>query len=124
MTNKLTILGICEGEVARGLYSMQLRRWFKEYNTTEERKKIFITKSEKLLPDENTHVIDIKPITDFIGIDEIEVIFKEKIHATSSGFDEIKDETRQKLNKIFDPFNKDLERLLGDEWKDPWPYSR
>jgi len=51
-----------------------------------------------------THAIDMKPITNFIGIDKIEVIIKEKIHAILSGFDEIKDETRQKkLNNIFDP---------------------
>mmetsp|Transcript_25980 Transcript_25980/g.38911 ORF Transcript_25980/g.38911 Transcript_25980/m.38911 type:complete len:394 (-) Transcript_25980:184-1365(-) len=121
--DKLTELMLCDNEIGRGLYFLQLLQWFKEYNTVEDREKIYVTKSESILPDKETHVVDLKPITDFLGIDELEVISEEKIHATVSHFGPMKDETEQKLMEIFDPFNKKLESLLGKDWKDPWPYK-
>ena len=41
-------------------------------NTKNDRKRIFITKSESLVPDIKISVVDMKSITDFIGIDEME----------------------------------------------------
>ncbi len=121
--DRLTRLGLCNGDISRGLYFLQLHRWFKVYNSTE-RENIFITKSENLLPDNRTHMIDLKPITDFIGIDEMEVISMKKIHATRSyHFGPMKSETKQKLREIFHPFNKKLGDLLGQDWNNPWPYG-
>ncbi len=120
----LTKEKVCDGEIARGLYYFQLQRWFKEYSTAEDRDKIFITKSESLLPDKKTKVIDMKAMTDFIGIDEMEVVAEEKIHATSSEFGPMQDETKQRLQAIYDPFNKKLGDILGEGWDDPWPYGQ
>ena len=114
---------VCDGEIGRGLYYLQFLRWFREYNSTEDREKIYITRSESILPDEETHEVNMKPITDFIGIDEMEVVPKDKIHETPSYLGPMKDATRERLEKIFDPFNKHLVSLLGKEWDDPWPYD-
>ncbi len=120
--DKLTRLGVCTGDVSRGLYFLQLSHWFKEYNSTEDRGKIFVMKSESLLPDKETNMIDIKPITDFIGVNELEISTKGKIHATSSRFGPMNVDTKQKLCELFDPFNKKLGSLLGKDWDDSWPY--
>ena len=35
----------------------------------------------------------------------------------------MKNETRLKLIKLFDPWNKKLGTILGDGWENPWPYD-
>lgn len=118
----LTRKAVCDGEIGRGLYYMQIQRWFKEYNAIEDRKKIFIIKSEHLLPEGATHRVDFKPITDFIGIDAMEITAEKKIHATAD-MGPMKKETKQKLRNLFDPFNKKLFSVLGNGWEDPWSYD-
>jgi len=121
--NPLSQEKMCDCEIGRGLYYLQFLRWFRVYNTPEDREKIFVTKSESLLPDRETQQVDIKPITDFIGIDEMNIVAEKKIHATTSDVGPMKDETRQRLEKLFDPFNKQLKSVLGEKWDDPWPYK-
>lgn len=112
------------GYIGRSLYFVQLERWFKHYKG-EMRKNIFISKSENLLPHPMSKKINMKPITDFIGIHEHNITnANKKIHASRRNMGPMKKETRQYLEKIFDPFNKRLVSLLGDGWEDPWPYSQ
>lgn len=118
----LTREQVCNADIGRGLYYMQIQRWLQVYNDDDSRIQIFVTKSENLLPHNTTKKVNMKPLTDFIGIDEIEITAKRKIH-TYVGFGPMKEETRKKLQKIFDPFNKELFSLLGDDWMDPWPYE-
>ncbi len=106
--------------IGRGLYFLQLEIWYKHYQD-EARKNILIIKSENLLPSKTTNKINLKLITDFIGIPEYEVTHNQTIHATKD-IGPMKNETRQYLERLFEPFNKRLHSLLGDGWEDPWPY--
>ncbi len=115
---------ICHEEVARGLYLLQFHSWFKAYSTEEDREKIFVIKSEDLRPDRETNMVDLKAMADFIGIDEMEVVVSEgKMIHEGRIKTPMQDETRLKLQQMYSPFNKRLESLLGDKWKDPWPYE-
>ena len=119
----LTAEEVCSAEVGRGLYSLQIHIWLKAYNNDASRKLLFFIKSEALLPDRETKKVDLTPITDFIGIDELEIISdKKKIHSYY-GLGPLHEDTRRKLQQIFDPFNNELLTLLGEEWKNPWPYN-
>lgn len=119
----LTAQEVCSAEIGRGLYSLQIQRWLKAYNNDASRKLLFIIKSEALLPDRVTKKVDLTPITDFIGIDEVEIISGEKKIHSYYGLGPLHEETRKKLQNIFDPFNKELVSLLGEEWENPWPYN-
>lgn len=119
----LTRKGICNGDLGRGLYYMQLQSWFKQYNDDEARKQILVVKSESLIPDNITKSINLKVLTDFIGVEEMNVIEEERIHATNSSLGPMKKETKRKMRQLFDPFNKKLFLLLGQDWENPWPYD-
>ena len=98
----------------------------KENNITTSNDKnnnmIFITKSESLLPNVATKEINLKPITDFIGVEEIKVLSKKKIHSFP-GLGPMKNETLIRLQKLYAPFNKKLYSILGHGWEDPWSYD-
>lgn len=79
-------------------------------------------KSEDLLPNPTTHEVDLKPITDFIGLPNITIKAQEKIHSTKKG-SEMNTDTRIKLERLFDPFNKKLFEILGKEWENVWSYN-
>ena len=121
----LTEEEMCSGEVGRGLYYLQIERWLKHFDYgggQNNNGNVLILKSENLLPHESTKKVDLKSLTDFIGIDELDIVAHEKIH-TYTGAKPLQDETRIKLEHIFDPFNKKLGALLGKEWENPWPYT-
>ena len=120
----LTENEVCNGEIGRGLYYMQLLIWVKHYSFDEAKKEILIIKSETLKPDKATNKVNLKNITDFLLVDGLEVnVGERKIHSYEELFVPMNNETREELKKLFDPFNKQLLFLLGKEWDNPWPYD-
>ena len=121
-------LNICDALIGRGMYYLQLYRWIKEKyhvvkdNYSNETMNLLVMKSENLLPNEMTKEVNWKPITDFIGIEETKVKSEKKVHETSKSFAPMKEETRMKLQKLFDPYNQMLSLMLGDVWENAWPY--
>ena len=111
----------CDGEIGRGLYFLQLKQWFDEYNDKTSRKLIFAFKSESLKPDKQTSRVNLKPLTDFLGIKEINVKGS-KLHKTED-IGPMKDETRQMLRRFYEPFNRMLYSQLGEGWENSWPYD-
>lgn len=120
----LTENEVCNGEIGRGLYYMQLLVWAKHYSFDEAKKEILILKSETLKPDKATNKVNLKNITDFISVDNLEVnVGERKIHSYEELSAPMNNETRAELKKLFDPFNKQLFSLLGKGWNNPWPYD-
>lgn len=115
-----------DGYIGRGLYYMQLKRWMKSKpnpnKATAVENNMLVIKSETMRPDPNTNRIDFKQVTDFIGIEEFDVTSTEEIHATKD-MGPMKEETRIYLMNLFDPFNKKLVSILGEDWENPWPYD-
>ena len=112
---------LCDRFIGRGLYFIQLKRWFM-LRSSSEKKALLVLKSESLRPDEATNKVNMTLITKFLGIEQYEVISNKPIHATKD-MEPMTEETRQKLMKLFDPFNKKLSSILGDQWNDPWHYD-
>ena len=115
-------LSRCDGEIGRGLYFLQLQQWFNEYNDDMSRKLIFAYKSENMKPNKETHQINLKPLTDFIGIEEVNMITAEEMHKTKD-IGPMKNETKRMLRKFYEPFNRMLYSQLGEGWENPWPYG-
>mmetsp|Transcript_2987 Transcript_2987/g.3974 ORF Transcript_2987/g.3974 Transcript_2987/m.3974 type:complete len:373 (-) Transcript_2987:399-1517(-) len=111
----------CDSMIIRGLYSLQLRPVFDEYGP-EAKDKILVIRSEDLRPNLVTNMIDLKPITDFLGIDEMNIIAEKNFHATDAKVSgPMTDQDLNTLRRLYDPYNKELHSILGDGWEDPWP---
>jgi len=108
----------CDSIVGRGIYSQQLKVWWKLYNEEERRDQFLILKSESLRPDTQSGMIDFRPVTNFLGVSDVTVNGTEVIHASHKIMDSSSDdETRLLLRKLYAPYNKELETLLGKEWE-------
>ena len=112
----------CGSVVGRGIYAAQLRRWFKVYNKEERKMQFFVMKSEDLRPDKYGRV-DITNITRFIGVGEKNFTEVKKIHGTRD-MGPMQKETKERLRRLYKPFNDDLYELLGPGWENPWPYTK
>ena len=106
--------------VGRGIYAAQLRRWFKVYNKEERKMQFLVMKSEDLRPDKYGRV-DITNITRFIGVGEKNFTEVKKIHGTRD-MGPMQKETKDRLRRLYKPFNDDLYELLGPGWENPWPW--
>ncbi len=63
-------------------------------------------------------MIDMNPITDFLGISEMIVDGSKVFHATKDS--KMPQKTREMLQSYYSPFNGELKILLGEEWDNPW----
>ncbi len=128
---------VCGGIVGRGLYALQLRVWWKHYNKKERDDLFLILNSKSLKPDESSGMIDLRPVTNFLGISELSVNGTEVIHSgetyvkkmnkrkniTFGRKDDplkLSDTIREKLRLFYEPFNAELKMMLGEEWEHPW----
>ncbi len=128
----------CGSMVGRGLYALQLRVWWKHYNKKERDDLFLIMDSESLKPDESSGMIDLRLLTDFLGISEMSVngtkkgihssklikdYRKNQFNITYGGEDDpltLSDTTREKLRRFYEPFNAELKAMLGEEWEQTW----
>jgi len=135
---KLSIRQTCDNIIGRGLYVMQLRIWWKVYNQKERRDKFLIVKSESLLPTETMDGngdgdgdrVDLKRITDFLGVvalnvtsyDTAAVTVSANFHLASEKESTISGTTEITLRDLFGPFNYELGEMLGggEIWSNPW----
>lgn len=113
----------CDGEIGRGLYSLQLRRWVNVYGPQDFRCRARVLRSENMRPDPVSGMIDLEPITNFLGISPMTAQDQNHHAAKIFSYPTLTEETKLMLSKLFQPFNEDLHSLLGDDWKDPWPYN-
>ncbi|GFH46341.1 hypothetical protein CTEN210_02815 [Chaetoceros tenuissimus] len=105
----------CDSIIGRGLYAMQLRVWWKVYSKAERDELMMFLKSEDMRPVNGT--IDMSNLFEMMEVENMEVKEKKVVHKTNFKMI-MKDQTRDRLRCIYRPFNAELERMLGDEWKD------
>lgn len=119
----MSVPKFCDNEIGRGLYSLQIQTWISVLGLQEFKQKVFIMRSEQLRPDPVTDIINMNPITDFIGIPGMNITNDIDVrHGHVANVKQpIKEDTKIMLRKLFEPFNKDLQSLLGNEWETPWP---
>lgn len=106
--------------VARGLYYMQLRQWFKYFPDN-----ILVINFDELTS-ENGYQSVYNKAMDFLGLDYN--LMKRK--TGFSGLVQLKgkydvvmnDDTKKMLYDLYAPYNRELKTLLGNEWNNVWEY--
>lgn len=103
--------------IGRGLYAAQLSNWFNHY--PRDAIKVFHYNELK----QNTTKV-YHDILDFVGIPPPEIMPKNMNHRRSSGYTgkapKMSNTTRAFLDKFYQPWNAQLEGILGEEWKGVW----
>jgi len=107
-----------EHPVARSLYAFQLEEWFSALRSIgrDPRTDFKIVREENLK--NNTRQIA-NEIYRWLNLPEHEITTTTSRMVTSYSAT-LDDATRQVLKDFFDPYNKRLYRLLGDEWDGIW----
>ena len=106
--------------MGRGLYSIQLRHWFEameEFNKPKE--DFMILQTENML--QNSSEV-YNEVLHFLNLPQHELKKFSVIHKTNFGTipEEMKPETRKRLEDFYRPYNRQLEDLLGPAWKNVW----
>ena len=112
--------------VGMGLYSLQLRMLFRQFeihNKSIADDFLAIRSEELKVNTDETY----GRVLDFLGLKRISLKKYPSINAATkaqkakeSTGEEMAPETEELLKKVFEPYNRELEKLLGDEWKDVW----
>jgi len=105
----------------RGVYSLQLRWWLKQYTVDED---LLVINYDDLARDIQSvyekvcHFAGIPlPYADGQDPSEVGIHFDEKVRAdTEKNHLPMKDETRKFLGEIYAPYTAELESMLGPEW--------
>lgn len=92
--------------VARGLYSLQLKQWFKVFPRNSFH---FVFLEDLAHPNDAKH--QLKQIFQFLSIDETHQI-SDLSKKNSRQYDPMPKEIETKLRKFYEPFICDLENLL------------
>lgn len=94
--------------VSRGFYADQLQRWFECFS----RDQIFIRKSEELFEEPKQLLEEVQG---FLGLPQYPYeVFK--VHNAGGGPRELRPETREQLRERFEPHNRRLRELIGEEF--------
>jgi hypothetical protein len=109
--------------VGRGLYIFQLRNWLLAFHDTEKsfQDRFLFISNESIKPSPD-HIVDLKHVTDFLHVKEMVLKEAPIIHPTHDLLEEdvFNDEIKDKLRSLYEPFNRQLHKILGDEWKNAW----
>lgn len=114
---------VCDSLVGRGLYIFQLRNWLLAFHDTEKsfQDRFLFISNESIKPSPD-HIVDLKHVTDFLHVKEMVLKEAPIIHPTHDLLEEdvFNDEIKDKLRSLYEPFNRQLHKILGDEWKNAW----
>lgn len=104
--------------VYRGLYADQLRPWLEHFTVGKD---LLVIQFEKMLS--NPHET-MDQILDFLGVHRHsynESHFNESYSPVVPKEEHVlQDATRDYLLKLYEPFNRQLVDILGEEWRDIW----
>lgn len=110
-----------EGPIGRSLYEIQLRQWFKAFESIgrDPKTQIYIVRSEDMKKDMQG---EMKKIHTFLGLPFVEVKSEEK-RVVSTYDAPMQNATRKMLQNFFAPYNRKLYELLGGDWngQKQWP---
>lgn len=108
--------------VGRGLYSLQLRQWFKHF----PRSSFLIMNYDDLKKENGTQFVFDKAI-EFLELNktnEVNIGEMKKVHNRGDYSNyTLDDSTKKMLYNLYEPYNRELASLLGPEWKDVWKYK-
>ena len=99
--------------VSRGMYELQLRQWIRAFSSDA----FLVLKLEDMK--KNGVNATMKKVWKHLGLPEYEV--QDESAKNTRSYDEMKDETKEMLDRFYKPHNARLELLLGDGWSEnPW----
>jgi len=98
--------------VTRGMYELQLRQWFRAFNPDL----FLVLKLEDMKHDGVYNTM--KTVWAHLGLPEYEI--QDETARNSRSYDEMNAETITVLQRFYQPHNKRLQSLLGNEWVKPW----
>lgn len=115
------------GPVGRGLYSIQLEIWMEEFKkinkSIDDDLLILQSESTKQYPEDAYHqsvqFFGLEPRTEM----KHNHVFIKDHHATDYSESELSEEMYQMLYDLFEPYNKRLYSLLGNDWVNVWDDS-
>ena len=103
--------------IGRGLYALQLRQWFKAMQQHgKNQEDMLIIHSEEMKT--NTEEVYEKTLR-FLDMDIEPLVDNEEKFQGKYTID-LKPETRERLLKFYEPYNRELYGLLGDDWDGVW----
>jgi hypothetical protein len=114
-----TKLGL-NGGVARGLYAMQIQHWAQAFQEQGKTLDLLAVRSEDMKIDSNGTYMK---VLDYLQLPQIPLKNYEVITSGKrkyKNFDAMSDDTREFLQTIYEPYNRKLATLLGEEWKGVW----
>lgn len=103
--------------VVRGLYHLQLRRWFKDFS----RDRFMVIALETLSASSSTQSI-LRQAFEHLGLPPVEVEDTSAKNKRPYSV-QIKPDTQSMLENFYFAHNRVLHSLLGEEWKDIWSYT-
>jgi hypothetical protein len=103
--------------LGRGLYAIQLRHWFKTYEEFgKSRSDFFIIQSERMRNDKNDVYAE---MLEFLELEPYQL--EQETEPNSGNYEvQMSNKTRKMLEKFYKPYNRELYKLLGKEWKGVW----
>ena len=112
-----------EGSIGRSLYEIQLRQWFQALEDIgrDPKTQVHILRSDDL---KNDIQGTMSKVHDFLGIPHAPVLTEKEMVVTNYS-EPMKNQTREKLEKFYDPYNQRLYKLLvsygfGEDWNGYW----
>ena len=116
-TGSHTLLG-------RGLYSLQIRRWFSQFDNIPER--FLVIKLEDMAgPGGIKNVV--QRSFRHLGLPD-NVMLQDETPKNVRKYSDMSEDTRKLLQRFFDPYNQKLDEIIYWEknsgcWCNPWPYN-
>lgn len=105
------------GPIGRGLYAIQLQHWFRAYETIgKSRSDFHIIQSERMRMDKNGVYNE---VLEFLELEQFDLVAENEPHSRRYEAP-MKTETREMLEKFYEPYNLELYKLLGKEWDGVW----
>jgi len=107
-----------EGPIGRSLYDVQLRHWSKAMQAAgrDPSTQIYIVRSEDMHLDKDG---EYRKVLDFLGLPYVPL--KDEAERVVSDYKfPMKNETREMLQRFFEPYNKRLYKRLGGDWDGFW----
>jgi hypothetical protein len=102
--------------VRKGVYALQLRRWFRDY----PRDSILVVDYDDI---QNNITEIYYKILDFVGIPQRKSVrswFEKKQREGHAYPSPLSDSTKKYLQAFYAPYNAELKDILGEAWRDIW----
>jgi hypothetical protein len=111
-----TKLGL-NAPIGRGLYSLQLRHWFRAFAEQGKTMDLLAIRSEAMKADTNSSYAR---VLDHLQLPQVPLQAYKSVFQGRYTVEPMSNETRKFLNEIFEPYNRQLVDILGEEWEGVW----